>query len=258
MESSLHSSPLSWPARLRRDATRLGLAAPLFLLALSAGADVLVLRDGSRIETQGKWEQKGRQLVFTTATGTLSAIRASEVDLAASEKATAAAAAPKAPEPKAEVAKKPVMVLTDKDVPKAAAEPQGEVAGEAAPAPAGPGKVAVVSSRIEPTDGGDNAFSVRGSVRNDSPVPVSDVRVMAIATVSRDEVSRRVYCQTSLDGPLAVKATVEFACQIKRQEVLATGMADAFGDAALSFEVQSTPQVPPPATPPPAQQPPRR
>lgn len=259
MESPLDPSPLS--VRLRRGLTSLrlrrGLATPLILAALlagAAGADVLVLRDGSRIETRGKWEQKGRQLVFKTATGTLSAIRASEVDLAASEQATAEAAAPKAPEVKAEVAKKPVLVLTDKDVKKAAAEASepadgGEPAEPAATAAAAApvaGKVGVVSSRIDGAESAEAAFAISGTVRNDSPLPVAEVGVLAVATASRDNVSRRVYCQATLPAPLAPKASANFTCQVTKQDVLGTGLADAFGDATLSFEVRATPQAPPP------------
>lgn len=256
MESPLHSSPKVLPARLRRLASPLILAACLAGFAAGAGADVLVLRDGSRIETQGKWEQKGRQLVFKTSTGTLSAIRASEVDLAASEKATAEATAPKTPEVKAEAAKRPVLVLTDKDVRKAepaegAAPADGAPAGDpaataaVAAAPAATGKVAVVSSRIDPSEGADSAFTIAGTVRNDSPMPVAEVGVLAVASASRDGVSRRVYCQATLPAPLAPKASANFTCQVARQDVLGTGMPDAFGDAALTFEVRATPQAPP-------------
>lgn len=56
-----------------------------------AAADVLVLQDGSKIQTDGPWEVKGRQIVFTRPDGTLSSIRTAEVDLEASEQATAEA-----------------------------------------------------------------------------------------------------------------------------------------------------------------------
>ena len=79
-------------------------AIALALLAPAAGADVLVCRDGTRIETRGSWQEKGRQLVFTSASGELSAIRADLIDLEASRTATARlseapiSAAPPAPE----------------------------------------------------------------------------------------------------------------------------------------------------------------
>ena len=220
-------------------------------LAAGAAADVLVLRDGSRIETEGKWETKGRQLVFKTASGTLATVRASEVDLAASQQATADAAAPKAEAAAARKApeKRPVLVLTDKDVPKALPEASAEVggaAGEARP-PAGGGKVEVTRSSLENGQGEDVAFVVRGTLQNNSPLPVAEVAVLAVATVTRENDNRRVYCEVKLENPvLPPKGAGEFSCPIKRQDVLATGMAEAFGDAVLSFEVRSTPQVPAP------------
>lgn len=245
MQSPVFSSPAHWTG-----AAAVAIAG--LLLAAAAGADVLVLRDGSRIETQGKWEQKGRQLVFTTAAGTLATLRASEVDLAASEKATTDAAAPKEPEVTAKVEKKPVLVLTDKDVRKAPPEASAEVAAEPgappAPAPAtgsAGGKVEVVSSRVE-GGSGDDAFVVQGSIQNNSPVPVAGLGVLVVATVTRGGENRRVYCEATLEAPLAPKATAEFACPMKQKDVLATGMADAFDEAVLSFEVRSTPQAAPP------------
>lgn len=77
--------------------------------------DVLVTRDGSRVETQGPWEVKGRLVVFHRLDGTLVSMRLSEVDPAASEEATAAAQA---------AAEKEAME-------KAAAEPADEARGMA-------------------------------------------------------------------------------------------------------------------------------
>jgi hypothetical protein len=80
-------------------------------------ADVLVTRDGQRIETRGPWEVKGRMVVFTLPNGTLSSIRADEVDLAASREATAEALAPvEEPEPAEEKPREPVLRLTTRDV----------------------------------------------------------------------------------------------------------------------------------------------
>lgn len=61
--------------------------------ALPASGDLLITRDGSGIETRGPWEVRGRLVVFTRADGTLSSIHLRDVDLEASEEATAAAAA---------------------------------------------------------------------------------------------------------------------------------------------------------------------
>jgi hypothetical protein len=71
------------------------------LVPALAGADWLVLEDGSRVETRGAWEVKGRQIVFHLTDGTLSSLKSDQVDLEASREATRAAeeAANRRPEP---------------------------------------------------------------------------------------------------------------------------------------------------------------
>jgi len=69
-----------------------GAALGLLLLeaAMSARADWLVTREGGRVETKGPWQVKGKLVVFTRAADSgLASLRASEVDLEASAKATA-------------------------------------------------------------------------------------------------------------------------------------------------------------------------
>lgn len=63
----------------------------VLLVAGDVGADILVTREGDRIETDGPWKVNGRQVVFTAANGRLSSMRLSQVDLEASEEATALA-----------------------------------------------------------------------------------------------------------------------------------------------------------------------
>ena len=82
-----------------------------------ATADWLVLKDGSRVETDGGWSQRGKLLVFTGTDGSLLSLRLDEVDLEASERATqeAVEAASRPPDPPAP--RKPsVFRLTDADV----------------------------------------------------------------------------------------------------------------------------------------------
>lgn len=57
------------------------------LLAVSASAEVLVMRDGQRVETAGPWKVQGRVVVFERATGGLVSVRSDTVDLAASRAA---------------------------------------------------------------------------------------------------------------------------------------------------------------------------
>ena len=88
-------------------------------LAAPGRADWLLTRDGARIETRGPWTVKGKLVVFTLASGTLSSLRTTEVDLEASAQSTAEAQARAAAPPAAEKpAEKPppVLVLTDADV----------------------------------------------------------------------------------------------------------------------------------------------
>lgn len=85
-------------------------------VALPSRADWLVTRDGGRVETKGGWQTKGKLVVFTRAAdGALASLRASEVDLDASAKATAEAKVQAAAPPPPEPPRKKIAVLTDKD-----------------------------------------------------------------------------------------------------------------------------------------------
>ena len=89
-----------------------------------SNGDVLVTADGTSIQTDGPWEVKGRQVVFTSEDGRLSALRLSEVDLEASHAATELQKNPPAPAPPpADVEqprREPVLVLTNDDIGRAA------------------------------------------------------------------------------------------------------------------------------------------
>ncbi|KAB2962205.1 MAG: hypothetical protein F9K16_09710, partial [Thermoanaerobaculia bacterium] len=76
------------------------LAAALLVAAGPARADWLVTTDGGLIETKGPWKVDGRRVVFHLPNGTLSSVRADEVDLdrSAAETARAAEAARRASE----------------------------------------------------------------------------------------------------------------------------------------------------------------
>ena len=89
-------------------------AALSLTLAAAAGADVLVLRDGTRLESRGAWQEKGRQVVFTDAGGKLCALRLADVDLDASRAATAASALPVAATATA-VVERPVVLTLEAD-----------------------------------------------------------------------------------------------------------------------------------------------
>ncbi len=114
----------------------LGLALTLTCIcSLPAAAEWLVTRDGHRIETDGPWQVKGRVVVYTDAKGTLSSIRLDEIDLEASEAAgeetPEAPAEPREAETKEpEERQKPVLVLTNDDIPEG---PDGGPAAEIEP-----------------------------------------------------------------------------------------------------------------------------
>lgn len=141
----------------------LGLA---LLMAGSAPADVLVMRDGSRVETEGPWEVKGRQILFKAPNGALSSIRASEVDLEASRAATDFKPPPPPPPPAAaEERPEPVLVLTNKDIPQASTEEEEADGTEEGPAKS-PGErepVQVVNWKKAQGSGG---MEIRGTLRN--------------------------------------------------------------------------------------------
>lgn len=143
-------------------------------------ADWIVTRDGARIETKGKWRVEGAKVVFDLPNGTMGVLRKTEIDLDASAAASAAAKpAPagvqpeKAPgqlrDPRApRDGKKPVLVLTDKDVGKGPAPDTPDPAQVgASPTPAaspGSSVVVVESWRQEMTQNG--GIEVSGQLRN--------------------------------------------------------------------------------------------
>ncbi|HYX23225.1 MAG TPA: FxLYD domain-containing protein [Thermoanaerobaculia bacterium] len=101
----------------------------------TASADWLVTQSGGRVETQGTWQVKGRLVVFTQAGGALSSLRLADVDLPASEQATAEAKEAKVQQADASAAPEPprkkLAVLTD-DTLVRAKKPPAPAADEAA------------------------------------------------------------------------------------------------------------------------------
>jgi len=167
------------------------LAAAPFAVA-PAGADWLVLQDGSRVETRGPWEERGATMVFHLPNGTLGSVRARDVDRDATTAANAPAQPQQAAEPPA--APKPVVTLTDADVghvdpAQLAAEKAATTAAAAAaaqtatPAPSQPGP-AKPPERLEVTtwrrDAGSlTAVTLVGELRNVSQQVTAGVRLTA-------------------------------------------------------------------------------
>jgi hypothetical protein len=157
--------------------------------AMPAGADWLVLRDGSQVETKGTWQVKGKQVVFTAKDGKLSALRLVDVDLDASARATA-------PPPTAEVAmpvepekKKAVLVLTDKDVghvnesgdplQKDEAAKEGSDAAKPDAAAAQPAGGVVVDSWERTAMADSTGIEIFGSIKNTGANTATDITVVA-------------------------------------------------------------------------------
>ena len=138
------------------------LVAAALLGTSSVTADVLVTQDGARIETKGAWQVEGRRVIFTLPNGTLSAVRASEIDLDASRAATEQVHRPAAPPPPPPPPKAPVLVLTNDDLPEVI---EGEAdSGQAAPqSPSDREPVQVVNWRRSDTGDG---IEIRGTLHN--------------------------------------------------------------------------------------------
>jgi pyruvate/2-oxoglutarate dehydrogenase complex dihydrolipoamide acyltransferase (E2) component len=161
--------------------------AVLLLLAAAtpAAADWLVTRTGERVETRGPWRVKGKLVVFTRMDGTLASLRASELDLEASERATAEARAKKdAPAPKtaSPEKKKPVAVVTDETLAKTrkpAAAPAAPAEPDARPSeePAVSTGPAVLASWDRRELAGGNGIELFGTVSNPGPKIAAGVLV---------------------------------------------------------------------------------
>jgi hypothetical protein len=236
--------------RLLPAAIGAGLVATL-VTAGAAGADWLVLADGSRVETDGGWTVKGRLVVFKDRRGALSSLRLSEVDVAASERATAEAAAPP-PAPPAAEPRKPVLVLTDADIPPAdpaavagvggsdvaaaeAAE-EGEGAGGAGGAAAGPGLEVESWQQVEAPDG--SGIQVLGTLVNRTEKLATDLQVrVALYDAAGQELDSR----DAVIGRKTLAPGARASFNVSFPGVFAFSAAK-FEPRHRSFETRSPPQ----------------
>lgn len=162
---------------MRFSKTMLFVAAACFLLASSAGADWLVMKDGSRVEARDGWDIRGERVVFTSARGTLSMVRLSAVDMAATELANAPlATVGSAPAAIEEEGPRPVMVLTNADLPSVEREVEEAVA-KVLPAVSDRQPVQVVEWTEHEMPGG--GLELRGTVRNVGQNMASNITVRA-------------------------------------------------------------------------------
>lgn len=156
-----------------------GLGLLLIVATTPLYSDVLVTTDGDRIETRGPWEVEGRRIVFTTARGTLSAIRTSEVDLDASQAATAAASETR-PQPRpVEESRKPVLVLDQANVKRHRSAPTPLTDPDVEGAAVLPGRVEV-SDWQESQDAGEE-LRISGTLENRSDQFATDITLKVTA-----------------------------------------------------------------------------
>jgi hypothetical protein len=165
-------------------AAALAVAAVALATASPAPADWLVLKDGAKVETKGAWRVDGRRILFDLPNGTLSMIRADQVDLDKSAVATAEARAVSAGEKPAPPPKKePVLVLTEKDIPpspaavaEAAATAEGEAKKEGGAAEPTASLEVISWEKTESGDG--SAVEIFGTIRNNSPNMITSPTVL--------------------------------------------------------------------------------
>lgn len=151
------------------------------ILAVPAGADVLIMKDGGYLRTKGAWKVKGSVVVFTLPNGIFSSVRTHEVDLDRSAEATTAdrleaerAANAVEPPPRPVVRE-----ITSEDIPQAspqvlAAEAVGgQPAAEGAPAE----NRLLEVSEWKQAERPDGSAEIVGKVRNKTESAVGQVAV---------------------------------------------------------------------------------
>jgi hypothetical protein len=154
-------------------------------------ADQLVLRDGTRVDTVGPWQEEDSRIVFEMPNGTLASLPADEVDLAATRELAVAESShlQEVSDSEPVKQKKAVMVLTDADVghPKVSSRGSEE---DAADEPAGGSPAAgdvVVASWNSSDLPNDEGIRIIGTVRNTLPHVAADLNIAVLAYDSTDE-----------------------------------------------------------------------
>jgi hypothetical protein len=148
--------------------------------ALPAAADWLVTREGAKVETRGKWEVKGRVVVFTRPDGSLASLRLTETDLEASRKLTARGGQVEettiASRPE-EATPRKRRVVTDKDVghSESAAGPAEPAKAKSDPPAPAPAPVIAVANWQREADSGDRHVVITGRVLNSGKAVATDI-----------------------------------------------------------------------------------
>ena len=206
-------------------------------------ADILVMQDGSRIETDGPWQVEGRQVTFLQKSGTLSAVRLSEVDLEASEAAnreTEAVAA--APEPKDKPKVEDVLVLTNRDFglgPDGIVEPEGGDP-ELGVKPGGGVRVADWSYGA---GGLGSVYQVTGTLVNEGTSEAREISlhldIVAVDPVTQErQDSRHILRRATVERSVLAPGTSTTFTYLVTESDLGVHGAHGFDDPVVSFDVQ--------------------
>ncbi len=209
-----------------RQSLLLALAASL--VGGSANADWLVTRDGGKIETKGAWKVEGKRVLFTQPNGTLSSIRADQIDLDLSAVETQKARTP-APAPVAEAKPEPVLRLTERDFPPVRDLDEGAEGTVEKKEEATSTGLEVISWEKTETPNGDG-IEIFGTVRNNGNTNVTSP---ALVVTLYDEEGRLI---ATADG--RVNAPAITAGKTANFRVVFPGVADF---AAARFDAQGTP-----------------
>jgi hypothetical protein len=215
----------------------LGLLA-LGVAHLPAHADWLVTHEGGRVETKGPWQMKGKLVVFTRADdGALASLRASEVDLDASAKATADAKVQAAAPPPPVAPQKTLAVLPDTDFRKPAPVAAAPDGAPAAAARSGP---LVISDWKRVDNPSGDGISVEGTLHNST----NEAMINASVEVQLyNEVGDRIGTASGLLASTSIKAdgTVEFRANFPGVFTFASAKFEVGG---LPINVTSSDQKP--------------
>jgi hypothetical protein len=233
------------------------MAAVAVLLAVegTARGDWLVLRDGSRVETRGPWQEKGKLLVFTRPDGSLASMRANLVDLEASRKTTASAAAVKVaqPKPAAPAPAKKLAVLTDKDFQHHVQPPTVAAAKDSRPGSGSPVEVTYWRKAALPAGDGTQ---ILGTLQNASPGTATNLG-LEISLFDEKGALVATAPATINVATLEPKGSTDFKATFVGVIRFADVRFDAKAwvpEAAATPASEGTPP-PPPASGPPAEQP---
>jgi hypothetical protein len=186
-------------------------------LAAPAAADWLVLRDGSRVETRGTWENRGATVVFHRPNGVLASLRLSDVDLDASTAATAAAVE-EAQRPKTPVAPPPprpvIASFTDADFTQVEVPFDGassEEAAAAAPAEPDPNAAPAGDPAAPGSTSGDSAAGEAAAAAPAAPAVTAANRIQVVDW--REDTDSATSGSVTIVGDLH-NASPEFALQV--------------------------------------------